>query len=158
MQVVDLFKVEDKVLGLGGLYLMWTCLFVSNFVCLLVDDSTGAHRDFNVIANVLSVIYGGVASVNNIYGNKLPSSMLLIAGPVHQYSFWILFGYYGGSDVLTSSEVGVMNYVFTVVVALFSIDMILKTWYVSLYPQVYLNYVDSSKKEIVDNLELVNDQ
>ena len=51
-----------------------------------------------------------------------------------------------------------MNYVFTVVVGLFSIDMILKTWYVSLYPQVYLDYVDSSKKDNVDNLDLVNDQ
>ena len=71
MQVVDFFKVEDQVLGLGGLYFLWTCLFVSNFVCLLVDDSSGVERDFNVITNVLSVIYGGIASANNIYGNKL---------------------------------------------------------------------------------------
>ena len=153
MQVVDFFKVEDQVLGLGGLYFLWTCLFVSNFVCLLVDDSSGVERDFNVITNVLSVIYGGIASANNIYGNKLPSSMLLIAGPIHQYSFWILFGYFGGRDVLTSSAVGVMNYLFVVVVGLFSVDMILKTWYVSLYPQVYLDYVEQSKKVEV-NVEL----
>lgn len=145
MPFTDLFKVEDKVFTLGGLYFLWTILFVSNFVCLLVDDSSGVHRDFNLITNLFSVIYGGVASVNNIYGNKMPSTMLLISGPLHQYSFWILFAYYGGSDVLNSSAVGVMNYIFVCVVGFFSIDMIAKTWYTSLFPNEYLQYVEESK-------------
>tara|TARA_B100002019_G_C20859774_1_gene398710 strand:- start:192 stop:527 length:336 start_codon:yes stop_codon:yes gene_type:complete len=106
-----------------------------------VDNSTGVHRDFNIISNIFSVIYGCVASVNNIYGNMLPSTMLLISGPVHQYSFWMLFAYFGGADVLTNSAVGVMNYISVVVVAIFSVDMIMKTWYTSFFPQEYKNYV-----------------
>jgi hypothetical protein len=146
MPLTDFFKVEDQYLTLGGLYAMWTMLFVSNFVCLLVDDSSGVERDFNLISNIFSVIYGGVASVNNIYGNKMPSTMLLIAGPIHQYSFWLLFAYFGGADVLTSSAVGVMNYVSVVIVGLFSLDMIFKTWYTTLYTQEYLTYVQESKE------------
>ena len=146
MKFTDSFKIEDKVLKLGGLYLLWTILFVSDFVCLLADDSTGAVRDFNVISNILSVIYGGIASVNNIYGNKMPSTMLLIAGPVHQYSFWLLFAYFGAGDVLTSSAVGVMNHIFVVVVAFFSLDMVMKTWYTSLFPDSYLDYVKEQKE------------
>ena len=150
MKVTDLFKVEDQILKLGGLYTLWTILFVSNFVCLLVDDTDGKVRDFNVLTNVLSVIYGGIASVVNVYGNKLPSSMLLIAGPIHQYSYWILFAYFGGSDVISRSAVGVMNCIFTVIVALFSVDMIFKTWYVSLYPQSYLDYTKEYEKVEVE--------
>ena len=151
MQFTDLFKVEDQVLKLPGLYLLWTILFVSNFVCLLVDDSIGDHRDFNLISNLLSVIYGAVASVNNIYGNMLPSTMLLIAGPIHQYSFWLLFAYYGADDVLTSSAVGVMNYIFVCVVGFFSIDMIMKTWFSSIYPLSYKSYVAENQNEQVAN-------
>ena len=151
MQFTDLFKVEDQVLKLPGLYLLWTILFVSNFVCLLVDDSEGEHRDFNLITNLLSVIYGAVASVNNIFGNTFPSTMLLIAGPIHQYSFWILFAYYGASDVLTSSAVGIMNYIFVCIVAFFSIDMISKTWYTSINPFSYRNYLIENQNEQVNN-------
>tara|TARA_B100001093_G_C26663663_1_gene943021 strand:- start:456 stop:896 length:441 start_codon:yes stop_codon:yes gene_type:complete len=141
MAFTDLFKLEDTVFKLPGLYFLWTLLFVSNFISLLVDDSTGVHRDFNIISNIFSVIYGCVASVNNIYGNMLPSTMLLISGPVHQYSFWMLFAYFGGADVLTNSAVGVMNYISVCVVSIFSIDMIAKTWYTSFFPQEYKNYV-----------------
>ena len=143
MKVIDLFRVEDEVFMLPGLYFLWTLIFVANFVCLLVDDTTGDVRDFNAITNLLSVIYGGIASVVNIYGNKLPSSMLLIAGPIHQYSFWILFAYFGGPDVLTSSAVGVMNWISLFVIGFFSLDMIIKTWYTSFYPDEYLEYVKS---------------
>lgn len=141
MSFTDLFKIEDSVFKLPGLYFLWTVLFISNFICLLVDDSTGVHRDFNIITNIFSVIYGSVSSANNIFGNGLPSTMLLISGPVHQYSFWMLFAYFGGSDVLTNSAVGIMNYLFVCVVALFSLDMISKTWYVSLFPEEYKKYV-----------------
>jgi hypothetical protein len=141
IQFNDLFKLEDQVFKLPGLYFLWTLLFTANFISLLVDNSTGVHRDFNIISNIFSVIYGCVASVNNIFGNMLPSTMLLIAGPVHQYSYWLLFAYFGGEDVLTSSAVGVMNLISTIVVAIFSVDMIVKTWATSIYPLKYRNYV-----------------
>lgn len=120
---------------------MWTILFVANFVSLLVDDTQGVSRDFNIWSNAISVIYGSLASVNNIFGNKMPSSMLLIAGPVHQYLHWLLFAYFGGSDVLGSHAVGVMNWISLFVVGIFSIDMIIKTWVIAIYPNYYTNYV-----------------
>ena len=141
MEAQKLFYLEDKIMRLPGLYLMWTILFVANFVSLLVDDTQGVSRDFNIWSNAISVIYGSLASVNNIFGNKMPSSMLLIAGPVHQYLHWLLFAYFGGSDVLGSHAVGVMNWISLFVVGLFSIDMIIKTWVIAIYPNYYTDYV-----------------
>lgn len=154
MEAQKLFYLEDKIMKLPGLYLMWTILFVANFVSLLVDDTQGVSRDFNIWSNAISVIYGSLASVNNIFGNKMPSSMLLIAGPVHQYLHWLLFAYFGGSDVLGSHAVGVMNWISLFVVGIFSIDMIIKTWVIAIYPNYYTDYV---RQELQQNNNNNND-
>ena len=133
--------LEDRVLKLQGLYTLWTAIFVSNFVVLLSDDTQGASRDFNVWANGFSIIYPGLAGLNNIFGTGLPSTILVTAGPLHQYAFWHLFAYYGGGDVLGSHPVGVMNWVNCIVVGLFTIDMIMKTWFVTVVPERYRKYV-----------------
>jgi len=73
--------------------------------------------------------------------------MLVTVGPIHQYSFWLLFAYYGGSDVLGSHPLGVMNWVGCIIVGLFTIDMIIKTWYLALHPSKYLAYVASHKSD-----------
>jgi len=150
MEAQKLFYLEDKIMKLPGLYLMWTILFVANFVSLLVDDTQGVSRDFNIWSNAISVIYGSLASVNNIFGNKMPSSMLLIAGPVHQYLHWLLFAYFGGSDVLGSHAVGVMNWISLFVVGIFSIDMIIKTWVIAIYPNYYTDYVKRENGQQVE--------
>lgn len=150
MEAQKLFYLEDKIMKLPGLYLMWTILFVANFVSLLVDDTQGVSRDFNVWSNAISVIYGSLASVNNIFGNKMPSSMLLIAGPVHQYLHWLLFAYFGGSDVLGSHPVGVMNWISLFVVGIFSIDMIIKTWVIAICPNYYTDYVKKEREQQVE--------
>ena len=142
-----LFKLEDKIMRLPGLYAMWTCLFIANFAVLLTDNTQGASRNFNIASNMLSLFYGSFASWNNIYGNGLPSTMLLTAGPIHQYGHWLLFGYYGGSSVLGSHPIGVMNWVSLVVVGVFSLDMIVKTWYLSFVPQKYRDYVNNIQEE-----------
>lgn len=150
MEAQKLFYLEDKIMKLPGLYLMWTILFVANFVSLLVDDTQGVSRDFNIWSNAISVIYGSLASVNNIFGNKMPSSMLLIAGPIHQYLHWLLFAYFGGSDVLGSHAVGVMNWISLFVVGIFSIDMIIKTWVITIYPNYYTDYVKRENGQQVE--------
>ena len=134
-----LFALEDRYMKQGGLYAMWSSLFIINMICMVSDSSVGAHRDFNLVSSLLSTIYCGVSGAVTIYGNKLPSSMLIIAGPVHQYSTWLLLGYYRGG-VYGSSPVQMMNAVYTVVVAIFTLDMLVKTWIVSLYPSYYLEY------------------
>ena len=146
-----LFIVEDTILKQYGLYTMWTCIYIANLVVLLVDDTKGSSRDFNILVNGFSVLYGSVASVNTIFGNKLPSTMLLIAGPIHQYLFWMIFAYFGGSPVLGSHPIGVMNWFSVFLVGLFTIDMVIKTWALSIYPNLYNEYVNKKNIDEVDN-------
>ena len=136
-----IFKLEDKIMRQPGLYAMWTTLFISNLSVLLTDNTQGVSRDFNITVNMLSLLYGGFSSWNNIFGNKKPSTMLLTAGPIHQYGHWLLFGYYGGSDVLGSHPIGVMNWVSVILVGLFTVDMVFKTWYLALFPNRYSDYI-----------------
>ena len=139
-----IFALEDRYLKLPGLYALWTGVFVSNFAVLLTDDTQGASRDFNAVSNGLSVLYCGMASVNTIYGNRRPSTMLLTAGPIHQYAFWHLFAYYGGSDVVGSHPIGVMNWFMCMLVGMFTLDMIAKTWYITLQPAKYHRYLEGA--------------
>lgn len=147
MQLGNLFILEDRVLRQPGLYLLWTILYFANLAILATDTTTGSIRDFNVITNGLSVIYCGVSSANNIYGNKLPSSLLLIAGPIHQYLYWLLFVYFGGSSqVLSTTPLGTMNWVTTIVVGIFTADMIIKTWITAFNVKGYLDYAQTRQQ------------
>ena len=149
-----LFMLEDGVMKHPGLYGMWTILYVVNLICLAVDTTTGPVRDFNILCSLLSTIYTAVSSYNSIYGNNMPSSMLLMAGPIHQYSTWLLLTYYRG-DVYSTSPVGSLNAVYTFVVGVFTLDMVVKTWTVAINPDYYLNYVNKKTKVITDaNSEL----
>jgi quinol monooxygenase YgiN len=150
MQTKTLFMMEDTLLGQSGLYAMWTILYISNLIVLAEDDTKGPSRDFNIIANGLSVLYCGLSGANMIYGNKLPSTMLMVIGPIHQYLFWMLFAYYGAGDVLGSHPIGVYNWVTLFVVGLFTVDMVGKTWLLSLNPQKYIDYVAEKCSPVQD--------
>ena len=160
MLTKTLFMMEDRILGQVGLYAMWTTLYLSNLIILFCDNTIGPSRDFNIIANGLSVLYCGMSGANMIFGNKLPSSMMLTIGPIHQYLFWLLFAYYGGSDVLGSHPIGVYNWITLFIVGLFTVDMVGKTWFLSLNPDKYKQYM---KEQSINNAEntleevLVND-
>ena len=154
MKAEKLFQLEDKWLKLPGLYTMWTILYIANIAVLSVDSTQGNMRNFNVGSNILSVIYSGISSYNNIYGNRKPSSMLLMAGPVHQYSHWLLYAYFGGStNLFGSNPIGVMNVIGCIVVGIFTLDMVLKTWIVSIYPDYYLNYLKNDETTEVEMTE-----
>ena len=161
MQTKTLFLMEDTFLGQCGLYAMWTTLYITNLIVLCEDDTKGPSRDFNVIANGLSVLYCGVSGANMIFGNKLPSSMMLTVGPIHQYLFWLLFAYYGGDAVLGTHPIGVYNWVTLFVVGMFTVDMVIKTWFLSLDPTKYREYMlDKSGQRPAEVLEevAVNDE
>ena len=66
--------------------------------------------------------------------------MLLMAGPVHQYTFWLLLAYYRGL-VYGTHSLGVMNVIQTVLVSLFNLDLLVKTWILALHPEKYANYL-----------------
>ena len=142
MLTKTLFMMEDRILGQVGLYAMWTTLYLSNLIILFCDNTTGPSRDFNIITNGLSVLYISVSNLNIIYGNGLPSTMMMATGPIHQYLFWLLFAYYGGSDVLGSHPIGVYNWITLFVVGMFTLDMFVKTWVITLdNGKKYVEYV-----------------
>ena len=119
MKIQTLFKLEDSVLRMPGLYTLWSVLYWTNLYALLKDSTEGPARTFNIFITVMSTIYCGGAALNNIYGNKMPSTLLVSAGPIHQYSYWLLFAYFGGSSaVLGDSGVALMNWVHSVVTIL----------------------------------------
>lgn len=148
-----LFALEDRFMKQTGLYAMWTVLFIVNLICLCLDSTTGPVRDFNIASQILSSAYGLVSSINNIHGNKLPSTMLLSAGPFHQYNTWLLLAYYGG-NVYSTSAVGIYNGVLTCVIGVFTADMLVKSWVVAYNPKYYLDYVKKQNK-IVKPIENV---
>lgn len=135
-----LFSLEDVFMKQPGLYAMWTILYIVNLICLATDSTTGSVRDFNIASSLLSTVYTSVSTVNTVYGNQKPSTMLLTAGPIHQYSTWLLLAYHGG-DVYGTSSLGVLNAVYTVVVGVFTFDMVVKTWVVAVNPKYYLDYI-----------------
>ena len=141
-----LFAMEDRVLKMPGLYAMWTTLFLTNLVVLGTDTTTGVSRDFNLYTTALSTIYCSLASYNTIYGNKKPSSMLLMAGPVHQYTYWLLLAYFRGL-VYGSHAIGVMNVVHTVLVAIFNLDLVIKSWVLAIHPNKYQTYLEDGEPE-----------
>ena len=155
MKAETLFYLEDVIFKQYGLYALWTMIYVSNFVVLLCDGTNDESRDFNVLVNGFSVIYSGIASANVIYGNKLPSTLLLVGGPIHQYLYWIIFAYYKGSPVLGRHPIGVMNWISTVIVGIFTLDMVFKTWLLSFNSNYYAQYVNNNLKTASDNNQKV---
>jgi hypothetical protein len=154
--VRNLFAMEDRVLRMPGLYTLWTAIFVSNLAALGSDATTGASRDFNLYTSVLSTFYISVSSYNTIYGNKKPSSMLMIAGPIHQYTYWLMLAYYQG-HVYGSHPVGVMNVVNTVLVSLFNLDLVVKTWLLAVNPGTYTQYLEDEPESSLD-IELAHNE
>ena len=140
METRHLFALEDRYLKMPGMYFLWTCCFVSSLGCLGGDETLGVSRDFLLYTSVLSTLYCSMASYNTVYGNGKPSSMLLMAGPLHQYTFWLLLAYYRG-DVYGEHPVGVMNTVHTVLVSFFNLDLLVKTWFLAVNPEEYNEYV-----------------
>jgi hypothetical protein len=140
--ISKLHKVEDDIIKMPGLYTFWSLLYVAVLACLSVDDTTGSSRDFLMILGGVSTIFPAFAGLNIIYGNKLPSTMFLTVGPIYQYLFWQLLAYYR-ADVYGTHPIGILNTVFTVFSALFTVDTVIKTWTLTCNNQLYLNYVAS---------------
>ena len=143
-----LFAMEDRVLKTPGLYFMSFCCYIGSLACLAENGHAADHehtgvdpcRDFLLYTSLLSTLYWSVSSANTIYGNGKPSSMIMMTGPIHQFCFWLLLAYYRG-DVYGKDPAGVMNVIHTVLVSLFNLDLVVKTWILALHPEKYTNYL-----------------
>jgi len=118
-----------------------------NFIAMLCDDTQGVSRDFCIWANAASVLYPASSILNKIYGNGMPSTLLITVGCVFLYLFWFIFAYFGATDVLGSHTIGVANYVQVLVAAIFSVDMLFKSWWMVFNTELYLKYVDDFKNK-----------
>ena len=150
-----LFAMEDRVLKTPGLYLMSFCCYIGSLACLAADGNAAAHehagvdpcRDFLLYTSLLSTLYWSISSANTIYGNGKPSSMIMMAGPIHQFTFWLLLAYYRG-DVYGKEPAGVMNAIDKALVGCFNLDLFVKTWVLALNPKPYLDYVRPAALEV----------
>jgi len=141
----NLHYMEDKVMSMPGLYVMWTLLYAGSVVCLATDTENTMGRDYLMITGGLSCLYNAVSGVTLVYGNKLPSSMMLITNPLFLYLYWQLLAYYRGC-VYGMTPAGVMNAVNTCVMGVFTVDMLIKSWLYSAYPNSYELYVMDAKR------------
>ncbi|MBN20014.1 MAG: hypothetical protein CL678_01915 [Bdellovibrionaceae bacterium] len=155
-----LYAMEDRVMKMRGLYFMSFCCYVGSLACLAADGHSDDHahdehedpcRNFLLYTSLLSTLYWGVSSANTIYGNGKPSSMIMMAGPIHQFSFWLLLAYYRG-DVYGKEPAGVMNAVHTTLVAFFNLDLLIKTWLLAIKPDEYLEYVNDGNKPPLESI------
>ena len=93
-----------------GLLAMWLSFFTSSFVVLLVDDTQGPARDFCVVSQLLcctNVASMGYAVANNVSWSKAN----FLTMNFDTFGTLLAFAYFGGSDVLGSTPLGVWNYV-----------------------------------------------
>ena len=75
-------------------------------------------------------------------------------GPIHQYLYWMLFVYYGGSDVLGSHPIGVYNWLTLFVVGMFTADMTFKTWFITCdNGKKYKEYVVIHSTQVAHNCD-----
>ena len=144
-----LHMFEDSLLRMPGLYVFWTSLYAASLACLSVDDTTGSSRDFLLILASVSNVFPVFAGLNLVYGNNIPSTMFNCVGPLFQYFFWQLLAYYR-ADVYGSHPIGVLNVVFTVMTGLFTLDMLVKTWAMTLNPKTFKEYTAS--RDIMNEL------
>ena len=149
-----LHTFEDKCMRMHGLYLFWTSLYISSLSCLLVDDTKDSSRDFLFILSSVSNIFPVFAGLNLVYGNNIPSTMFNCVGPLFQYFFWQLLAYYQ-ADVYGPHPIGILNAVFTCMTTLFTVDMLAKTWAMTLNPKTfkeYLSTIDSKPSEEIPDI------
>ena len=157
-----LYCLSDQIMKSAGLYFMWCVLYLVNVIVLFSDSNgvpgdSNVHatncRSFNVWTSLISHVYLVVSSANLIYGNKLPSTFMHIAGGFHQYSFWLLLGYYGGDVFHEWCPVAIVNVVYCFVVAIFTVDTIVKSWHLTLWPDSYEQYTEKwQKKSTTDSV------
>ena len=149
MQTKKLFMLEDSIIREVGLYILWTTLFLMNTITMLSDDVQGNTRNFCFWVNIIGVLYPSMSCVNKIYGNGMPSTMMMSIGAIYQYAFWFIFAYYGG-DVFGDTALGTVNYINVGLAAVFTVDMLVKTWFFVLRKDEYLRYVREFNSKSVE--------
>ena len=141
----NIHYLEDKVMTMPGLYVMWTILYAGTVAGLATDDGNEMGRNYLMITGGLSCLYNAVSGVTLVYGNKLPSSMMLITNPLFLYLYWQLLAYYRGC-VYGMTPAGVMNVINSCIMGIFTLDMLVKSWLYAIYPNSYELYVMDAKR------------
>lgn len=153
METKTLYMMEDRVMKTPGLYFMSFCCYVASLACLAADGHDDLdmenRRDFLLYTSLISTLYWSVSTVNTIYGNGKPSTMIMIAGPIHQFTFWLFLAYYRG-HVYGKDPAGVLNTVHTALVGAFNLDLFVKTWLLACVPHKYKEYVCDAQEENVE--------
>lgn len=103
----NLFGLTDKI-GMVGFLGMWLSFFTTSFIVLLVDDTQGPARDFCMVSQLLcctNLASMGYAVAYNVSWSKANFFTMNF----DTFGTLLAFAYFGGSDVLGSSTLGVWN-------------------------------------------------
>ena len=143
MKASTLFKLDDKYIQSRGLYALWMAIWITTVSVLGYDDTVDDSRHFSIFAMGIACIYPFVMTFNNIYGNGVTSTFMMIGTSFHQFLFWMLFTYFKPNNVLGSHPIGVMNWVWVFITVPFTCDMLFKTWWLVFNKNEYKEYTNS---------------
>ena len=138
-----LFGMSDKM-GPFGFLVMWFSFFFTTFGVLLADSSVGAPRNFCFASqlvcctNLISVAY---AITNELDFTKVS----MLTTPLDMFVTWLAFAYFGGSAVLSSTPIGVFNWIQVVMMGMMGLQMMFSLLAMAWDPAGYKKYLNDKK-------------
>jgi hypothetical protein len=138
-----LFGMSDKM-GPFGFLVMWFSFFFTTFGVLLADNSVGAPRNFCFASqlvcctNLISVAY---AMINELDFTKVS----MLTTPFDMFVTWLSFAFFGGSAVLSSTPIGIFNWIQVVMQALMGLQMMVILLAMARDPVGYKKYLNDKK-------------
>ncbi len=104
-----LFGKMDDV-GVIGLLPIWLSFFFTSFGVMLGDDSVGAPRNFCAVSQIICC--ANLCTMAYSVTNNVPLSKAnVLTFLLDMMVTWTAFAYFGGSDVFSSSAIGIFNYI-----------------------------------------------
>jgi len=102
-----IFGLNEK-LGKVGFLTLWSSAFFTSFIVLLVDDSTGAARNFCAVSQ-LACCTNLVSLGYSVMSNKSWSKAVFFTMNFDTFATWTAFAYFGGTAVFGTTPLGVWN-------------------------------------------------
>tara|TARA_Y100000389_G_C17435732_1_gene505385 strand:+ start:107 stop:580 length:474 start_codon:yes stop_codon:yes gene_type:complete len=138
----QLFDPIDK-LGYTSFLILWFSCFSVSFVTLLVDSTTGPVRDFTAVSQLVcctNLVSLGYGLTHNVKWSK--ASLLTVN--MDLFISWTAFAYFGGGATLSSSPIGIWNYIQVVMFSVMSLANIVSLFAVALNQVGYRKYLEDS--------------
>ena len=144
MVFVNLFGQMDKM-GAKGFLFMWFSFFITSFGVMLADNSVGAPRNFCAVSQMIcctNLVSIGYAITNKIALSKASQW----TGGLDMFVTWTSFAYFGGTDVFSSTPIGVWNWIQVPLMAVMTIPTVVGFLAIAFNEDGYQKYLNKNKK------------